>query len=134
MTLLTFILALQNVYYSTHHLYQVIFHVQCVLLCIIIKYCIGTTYLGSQVSCITGSSSSIGYKNIFIIFDKEGLSLSTNSMSVYYLYQIPTLNSIVPAWGPVAGGTLVVVSGSFLDIGDSSRTQVRVAGVFCSKL
>ena len=91
-------------------------------------------YLGSQVSCITGSSSSIGYKNIFIIFNKEGLSLSTNSMSVYYLYQIPTLNSIVPAWGPVAGGTLVVVSGSFLDIGDSSRTRIRVAGVFCSKL
>ena len=48
-----------------------------------------------------------------------------------FLYALPELHGVDPEFGASSGGTLVVLSGSSLNISDTSFTSVRLAGHEC---
>ena len=41
-----------------------------------------------------------------------------------YTISIPTVESIIPSYGPVSGGTIVTITGNNLDIGNKDNTRV----------
>lgn len=45
--------------------------------------------------------------------------------------QDPILEAVKPTRGPKAGGTLITISGKFLDTGSKDDVQVAVGGVDC---
>uniref|UniRef100_A0A672ZA30 Plexin-B2-like n=1 Tax=Sphaeramia orbicularis TaxID=375764 RepID=A0A672ZA30_9TELE len=51
--------------------------------------------------------------------------------SLHFTYRDPILEAVKPARGPKAGGTLITISGKFLDTGSKDDVQVTVGGVDC---
>uniref|UniRef100_A0A672Z832 Plexin-B2-like n=1 Tax=Sphaeramia orbicularis TaxID=375764 RepID=A0A672Z832_9TELE len=49
--------------------------------------------------------------------------------SLHFTYRDPILEAVKPARGPKAGGTLITISGKFLDTGSKDDVQVTVGGV-----
>ena len=76
-------------------------------------------------------SPSSGTHSVVLVVNRDGYNVSANSSSVTFSYQIPVVTSVIPTWGPLAGGTEIEIFGSFLNIGDITRTRVLVAGVDC---
>ena len=62
----------------------------------------------------------------------RGYELFTVSLSpLTYHYKSPSIYGISPSKGPKAGGTLIQVSGQYLDIGVILNTKVLIAGDPC---
>ncbi|KAM9375774.1 plexin-B2b isoform 1-T3 [Pholidichthys leucotaenia] len=57
---------------------------------------------------------------------KRGLS------SIYFSYRDPIPETVTPARGPKAGGTLITISGEFLDTGSKEDIQVTIGEVDCT--
>jgi hypothetical protein len=89
------------------------------------------TAAGFNVMCETGASSTVGSQDVILIINKNGYNITFNSSSISFTYHEPSLYSVVPQRGPIAGGTHIRVFGSFLNIGQISRTRLTVAGINC---
>ncbi|KAF3688592.1 Plexin-B2 MM1 Precursor [Channa argus] len=52
--------------------------------------------------------------------------------SMYFTYRNPIPEAVQPTKGPKAGGTLITISGRFLDTGSKEDVQVAIGGVECT--
>ena len=86
--------------------------------------------IGSSISCETGPTLHNGLYNISLSLNITG-ELVTINPSTQFLYEDAKVAAIVPVWGPIAGGTLLTITGSYLYIGNTSLTYVLVAGKNC---
>lgn len=57
----------------------------------------------------------------------------TELTSIYnsFYYVLPNITSVQPRYGPLSGGTLVIVSGTALDVGNTETTTVTIANEEC---
>lgn len=87
--------------------------------------------------CRTGSSNFSGLVNITVTVRRDGSKSRATFDAEYvgtsgaFLYAVPELHGVEPSFGASSGGTLVVLSGSFLNISNTSITSVRLAGLEC---
>ncbi|XP_011409644.2 PREDICTED: plexin A3-like [Amphimedon queenslandica] len=86
---------------------------------------------GSAVSCETGPTLLNGLYNITLLLNISG-ELVTVNPGTQFLYENVKVARIVPVWGPIAGGTLLTITGSYLYIGNPSLTYILVAGKNCT--
>ena len=87
---------------------------------------------GVQLMCMT-RESSVEIQNALIIVSvmrSDGSIVSAASTSFSYLQ--PTIVSVSPEFGPMAGGTQVEVRGTHLDIGNAKETKVQLNERECS--
>uniref|UniRef100_A0A8C5HH18 Sema domain-containing protein n=1 Tax=Gouania willdenowi TaxID=441366 RepID=A0A8C5HH18_GOUWI len=84
------------------------------------KYSVSTS-----VVCEIGKvgKSQWGQVEVEVNGGKRGTS------SMFFTYNDPMPDSVTPARGPKAGGTLITISGKFLDTGSKEDVQVTVGGV-----
>ena len=61
----------------------------------------------------------------------ESVILTNESESVTFLYLEPIISSVYPLWGPVAGGSHLMIRGTHFDIGNSSGTRVLLGKTAC---
>ena len=82
---------------------------------------------GRQISCTTISAVSAG-PQILIVTTPAG----SNAPNLQFRYVDPQVSGVVPALGPLAGGTRLTVSGSDLNVGNTENTRVTlVDGTIC---
>ena len=89
---------------------------------------------GVQLMCMTGESS-VEIRNALTtvsVMRSDGSIVSAASSSFSYLQ--PTIVSVSPEFGPMAGGTQVEVRGTHLDIGNINQTAILLGGYFCINL
>uniref|UniRef100_A0A3Q3JHN6 Sema domain-containing protein n=1 Tax=Monopterus albus TaxID=43700 RepID=A0A3Q3JHN6_MONAL len=89
------------------------------------KYSVSTS-----VVCETGpvdpAKNHSGPVEVKVKGGKRGIS------SMYFTYRNPIPEAVKPAKGPKAGGTLITISGQFLDTGSMDDAQVTIGGVDCT--
>ena len=89
-------------------------------------------YTGRQIVCNTSGSTVAGEVNIKLRIRRGHASMMADpNTSPTFLYAVPTIDSVSPLFGPSAGGTLVRIRGSSLNISDTNETRVRLAGLEC---
>lgn len=89
-------------------------------------------YSGISIGCEAGPAPLSGFQDILLSVNRSGSPIIINSTVIQFLYEVSVVNAVVPTWGPIAGGTLVTVTGYYLNIGDTSMTYALVAGQNCT--
>ena len=79
--------------------------------------------------CITNGASSQGEVMIRVQIRRAQTELTSIYNSFYYV--LPNITSVQPRYGPLSGGTLVTISGTALDVGNTETTTVTIAEVRC---
>ncbi len=75
---------------------------------------------GNTIVCETGAGLPEGAQDLVVTLQRDSGGIS-RSPSEQFMVVRPTLISVVPDFGPRAGGSELRVSGSGLDIGNSVR-------------
>ncbi len=75
-----------------------------------------------QFVCETTNFVTKGSKDFSLIIDSRVAIVSAGSFTTVD----PTVNSVTPTFGPMAGGTKVVVRGTALDVGNQEDTRVSL--------
>ncbi|XP_064388277.1 hepatocyte growth factor receptor-like isoform X2 [Halichondria panicea] len=84
---------------------------------------INTGYkIGCQFVCMTTNLRTEGPKNFSLTIGSREAIVNAGSFTAVY----PTVNSVTPTFGPMAGGTIVAVSGTGLDVGNQEDTRVSL--------
>lgn len=78
---------------------------------------------GNQFTCQTTEFINEGDKDFFIQIGSRNLASNGRP----FLAVRPVIASISPVFGPMAGGTLVTVMGSHLDVGSQASTAVIIS-------
>ena len=82
-----------------------------------------TDYMpGRQFACMTTNLGTEGPQNFFLMIGSREAIVNAGSFAAVY----PTVNSVTPTFGPMAGGTTVAVSGTGLDVGNQEDTRVSL--------
>ena len=86
---------------------------------------------GKQIVCVTGNYSSGGTQSIpvNIIVNISG-SLAPAQSNLTYTYVRPSISSVFPKSGPMAGGTNVTIEGMSLNVGNGVK-RVLLNGAMC---
>ena len=86
---------------------------------------------GKQVMCVTGNYSSGGTQRIpvNILMNVSG-SLVPAQSNLTYTYVRPSISSVFPKSGPMAGGTNVTIEGMSLNVGNGVK-RVLLNGAMC---
>ena len=77
---------------------------------------------GRQFACMTTNLGTKGPQNFSLTIGSRRAIVNADSFIAVY----PTVNSVTPTFGPMAGGTTVAVSGTGLDVGNQERTSVSL--------
>ena len=89
---------------------------------------------GTQVVCETGSVSAVDPNtNLVVSVMRSDGSVETDA-STFFSYLQPMVGSVSPVFGPMAGGTKVVITGTDLDIGNKQNTRVELRRTECTEL
>ena len=85
---------------------------------------------GVQVLCRTGSGMGKGAQRVEVNLVRDaGRSTGRHDG---FMVVLPTVSSVEPAFGPMAGGTRLTINGTGLDIGTSTRiTPDESRGLEC---
>ncbi len=75
---------------------------------------------GRQFVCVTTNLVTRGSKDFSLAIGSRVASVKAGTFTAVY----PTVNSVAPTFGPRAGGTIVAVSGTGLDVGNQEETRV----------
>ncbi len=87
---------------------------------------------GKQIVCITSPTTLSGTVPVVVEIDRGGVHvLPVDSSAQMFRYGVPLISSVVPLYGPMSGGSTVTVRGSDLNISDTSKTKVLLAGHSC---
>lgn len=89
--------------------------------CVLVE---GGYITGTQLVCETTDFSNPGDKYFVLIIGNRTSSIP----SLAFQALVPTVMEIFPSSGPMAGGSLVSVRGSHLDIGNQENTSVYLDG------
>lgn len=84
---------------------------------------------GEKVVCETSNGLSVGAHDVVVTLARSAGLVPVFASDRFVVVQ-PTLRSVEPMFGPIAGGTQLTVRGSGLDIGSS--VNVTVDGTECS--
>ena len=80
---------------------------------------------GIQVRCVTEQFTSPGEKTVVVTLNRdEGVSSGRTT----FVVADPTISSVSPTVGPMAGGSTLTVSGTDLNIGNTENTRVTLNG------
>ena len=86
---------------------------------------------GKQVMCVTGNYSSGGTQRIPVnIHMNISGSLAPAQSNLTYTYVRPSISSVFPKSGPMAGGTNVTIEGMSLNVGNGVK-RVLLNGAMC---
>ena len=86
---------------------------------------------GTTVLCQTGAGLPVGPQDLVVTLLRDGAPVAVTSQGFVVIR--PTLISVEPVFGPIAGGSELRVSGTGLDIGNTARvTPNETAGPECS--
>uniref|UniRef100_A0A3B4YIV1 Plexin b2b n=1 Tax=Seriola lalandi dorsalis TaxID=1841481 RepID=A0A3B4YIV1_SERLL len=88
------------------------------------KYSVSTSVV-CEIGPIGLLSQQWGQVEVEVKGGKRGIS------SMYFTYRDPIPEAVTPARGPKAGGTLITISGRFLETGSKDDVQVTIGGVVC---
>ena len=84
---------------------------------------------GREITCVIDSSDSqlaqMTPVDLIMRIMRNGKSSEIATVVAEYFFRNPMIESVSPSFGPVSGGTVVVVRGSNLDIGNSDETKVQ---------
>ncbi|XP_040893585.1 plexin-B2b [Toxotes jaculatrix] len=89
------------------------------------KYSVSTSVV-CEIGPIDPQRQHWGQVEVEVKGGKRGTS------SIYFTYRDPIPETVSPARGPKAGGTLITISGKFLDTGSKEDVHVTVGGVDCA--
>uniref|UniRef100_A0A4W6D2M4 Plexin b2b n=2 Tax=Lates calcarifer TaxID=8187 RepID=A0A4W6D2M4_LATCA len=89
------------------------------------KYSVSTSVV-CEIGSIDPMRGHWGQVEVEVKGGKRGTS------SMYFTYRDPIPEAVTPARGPKAGGTLITISGRFLDTGSKDDVQVTIGGVDCT--
>ena len=78
---------------------------------------------GERVLCETTSGLPLG-EQAFVVSLERDSGVTPVTASERFTVVLPTLMSVEPAFGPIAGGTEVIIGGTGLDIGNSATVTV----------
>lgn len=93
----------------------------------------GLLSIGVTVSCSVEASSTAGEMTVIVHIKTTNYVVSTASQTppVTFLYSNPSITKINPLQGPVSGSTLVTISGTYLNSGNTASTVVTVSELIC---
>ena len=77
---------------------------------------------GKRVFCRTEPSMALGAQRLFISLRRDS-GIVNVSATQQFIVVLPTLTSVEPAFGPIAGGSILTVKGTGLNIGNSAMGQ-----------
>lgn len=78
---------------------------------------------GKQVLCMTQNAKEVGRKMLTVNLTRHnGIVVVTANMAFYVAS--PTVISVEPAFGPIAGGSVLTIRGMDLNIGNSARVTL----------
>ena len=87
---------------------------------------------GTTVLCETGAGLPLNAQNLVVTLLRDGAPVAVTAPAEFMVIR-PTLISVEPVFGPIAGGSELRVSGTGLDIGNTARvTLSETAGPECS--
>ncbi|XP_019934621.2 plexin-B2b [Paralichthys olivaceus] len=89
------------------------------------KYSVSTSVV-CEIGPVDHMSEHWGQVEVEVKGGKRGTS------SMYFTYRDPIPEAVAPTRGPKAGGTLITITGRFLDTGSKDDIQVTIGGVECS--
>ncbi|KAM8750520.1 plexin-B2b [Acanthopagrus schlegelii] len=89
------------------------------------KYSVSTSVV-CEIGPIDPQTQHWGQVEVEVKGGKRGTS------SMYFTYRNPRPEAVKPSRGPKAGGTLITISGLFLDTGSKGDVQVTIGGVECT--
>ena len=78
---------------------------------------------GERVLCNTTSDLPLGEQALVVSLERDS-GVTPVTASERFTVVLPTLMSVDPAFGPIAGGTEVIIEGTGLDIGNSATVTV----------
>ena len=84
---------------------------------------------GTTVLCQTGAGLPVGPQDLVVTLLRDGAPVAVTSQAGFVVVR-PTLNSVEPVFGPIAGGSELRVNGTGLDIGNTAT--VTLHGPECS--
>ena len=88
---------------------------------------------GMQVLCKTGSGMGDGAQKVEVNLLRDA-GIRTGRLGGFMVV-VPTVSSVEPAFGPIAGGTRLTINGTGLDIGTSTRIILDEArGLECEDM
>ena len=86
---------------------------------------------GARVLCRTGASLPLDLQNLVVTLPRNGLPVAVSASG--FMVTMPTLSSVEPSFGPIAGGSELRVRGTGLDVGNTARVTLNgVNGPECS--
>ena len=87
---------------------------------------------GTQVVCVTGAYNSGGMQQnvTFSVLINISDTMATAQSNLQYTYVRPKISSVFPKSGPLSGGTIVVIGGMFLNVGNGVK-GVLLNGAVC---
>uniref|UniRef100_A0A7N8XJR3 Plexin b2b n=1 Tax=Mastacembelus armatus TaxID=205130 RepID=A0A7N8XJR3_9TELE len=91
------------------------------------KYSVSTSVV-CEIGPVHIKNTHWGQVEVEVKGGKRGTS------SMFFTYRDPIPEEVKPARGPKAGGTLITISGRFLDTGSRDDVQVTIGGVDCTVL
>ena len=87
---------------------------------------------GKRIFCRTGPGMELGAQRLFISLRRDS-GIVNVSATQQFMVVLPTLTSVEPAFGPIAGGSTLTVRGTGLNIGNSAMVRLDGAtGAGCS--
>ena len=87
---------------------------------------------GKRIFCQTGPDMAPGAQQLFISLRKDS-GIVNVSATQQFMVVLPTLISVEPSFGPIAGGSTLTVRGTGLNIGNSAMVRLdEAAGPECS--
>ena len=89
---------------------------------------------GAQVVCVTGSVSAEDPDTNLVVSVMRNSGPVVTGTSTSFSYLQPMVGSVYPVFGPMAGGTKVVITGTDLDIGNKQNTRVQLRRTECTEL
>ena len=86
-------------------------------------------HTGTEIVCSTTLSNVELNVNVSV----EIWRMDTNKRATYhsFKYALPVISSVFPLYGPISGGTRVIIRGSELNISDTALTTATIAGIEC---
>ncbi|KAM4573448.1 plexin-B2b isoform 1-T4 [Odontesthes bonariensis] len=89
------------------------------------KYSVSTSVV-CEIGPVDLKKTHWGQVEVEVNGGKRGIS------SMRFTYRDPLPDAVQPSKGPKAGGTLITISGNFLDTGSKEDVQVTIGGVDCT--
>ena len=84
---------------------------------------------GKRVLCQTGPGMKEGEQDLMVnLVRNSGIALATLGG---FMVVLPTVSSVEPEFGPIAGGSRLIIRGTGLDIGNTARIILDAAGLEC---